>query len=208
VSKSKNPKRKQSRNVGTVYLKSIPVKLRGNEKLQTKGVQKFVEKNVEGSTRNYKLKMFNYLNVYTQKLGVTEGIKKAQREVEFKRENRIKLIKKTKAGKVWRDNKTGEKIMGTPVRKIVFKSIHIKTVETLQAKSRGRGKLKSFDEAESKYNEMLDKKYRQILKKKTFKTQIAKWKNEGLSKRQIAEKVERVAKGKAELFLIRTINKS
>lgn len=184
---------------------SVPKKFQDNKKLKSKTVQEFLGKQFEGATDAYKSKLFTYIDIYSRtQPNLKQAVKKAKREVTIKRDNRLEFVKKRKDGiKVWKDTKTGERITGGKVRKLMFDSIRVKTIETLALKSKT-----SYDVAEKLYREKVAKQYNKLKNQKQFKQKIAEWKKQGLTKKQLQDRIERVAKGKAEIFLVRKINQS
>jgi len=184
---------------------SIPKKYTGNENFKLKSIQNFLKDQSKGSTKKYQEKLVTYLNVYTNtQKDIKTAIEKTKREVEIKRDNRLSLLKKDKEGKnLWRDNKTGKVIKGKEVQKLMFKSIRVKTIETLSLKEKIE-----YNQAEKEYKNKLDKKYKEIKQTKKFKKTIAQWKKQGLNKTEIKERAERLAQGRAELMIVRQINQS
>ena len=199
--KSKNPPAK----TGGTSLYKIPKKYEKNKKLESKQVKDFLRKNLRNTSPVYKKKMVLYIHKFTKvERTIRQAIARARREVEFKRDNRIKYVKKLKNGKkIWLDVKTGKHIKGGKVRDIVFKSTRIKTIEIL-----AEDKKISFDRAKRIYNDRINKRYEEIKKQKQFKDKLKQWKKEGLSKQDIAVRAERLAEGRAELQTIRKVTQS
>lgn len=196
-SKSVKTPRKSSRGVSSDVLKTPKVK----KFLSTQGKQ---------GTTQYKKRLQKYLTVFSKtEKTVDAAIKKTVRELDLNRDNRLKQVgmskgKKGQKGKrLWVDMKTGKRISGKAVQKIVRTSVNYKSVKVLAEK-----KGVSFEKAEKEFNTRVKKTAEKIRKSEKFKKEISQWKKQGLTKKEINEKIQRVTEGRSRARVIRQINPS
>lgn len=196
-SKSEKAPRKSSRGVSS-------------DVLQTPKVKKFLSTQGKQGTTQYKKRLQKYLIVFSKtEKTVDAAIKKTVRELDLNRDNRLKQVgmskgKKGQKGKrLWVDMKTGKRVSGKAVQKIVRTSVNYKSVKVLAEK-----KGISFEKAEKEFNTRVKKNADKIRKSEKFKKEISQWKKQGLTKKEINQKIQRVTEGRSRARVIRQINPS
>lgn len=178
--------------------------------INTPKAKKFLAVQGKKGTAKYKKRLKTYLKVFTKtEKNLDAAIKKTVRELDLNRVNRLKQVgvskgTRTRKGKrLWVDEKTGKRISGKQVQTIVRNSIKYKSVQVLADK-----KKLSYEAAEKQFNKRVKAIATKIRNSKKFKTEITKWKRNGMTKREINERIVRVAEGRAKSRVIRQINPS
>lgn len=221
--------KKQVKAKGSIPKKGITPRMQTtsrSEKSQTKTprrisrgvdskINSFLKKQGKGTSAKYQRRLKTYLNVYrsTEK-SLDAAMKKTVRELDLNRDNRLKQVgvtkgrkgkygRKLKGKRLWVDEKTGKRVAGKQVQTIVRNSIKYKSVQVLAAKR----KL-SYEKAQKQFDSRVNKTASKIRKSEKFKKEISKWKKQGLTKREINERILRVAEGRAKARVIRQINPS
>lgn len=173
-------------------------------------VKSFISKQGRGTSTKYKKRLKKYLEVFVKtEKSLSAAMKKTVRELDYNRDNRLKQVgtakgKKGRKGKrLWVDEKTGKRISGKQVQTLVRTSIKYKSVKVLADKQNI-----DYVKAEKLFNKRVRETATKIRKSQKFKTDIAKWKKAGMTKREINERIVRVAEGRAKSRVIRQINPS